>query len=71
MSMSESNRSSTSTSTETSQGVPAHRTANRGNIKLPNTGDEGSASTIALGVMSALAGLGLVAKKRKRDEDEE
>lgn len=41
------------------------------NKQLPNTGDRTSISNIGLGIMSALAGLGLVAKKRKRDEEEE
>lgn len=41
------------------------------NQQLPNTGDRTSVSNIGLGIMSALAGLGILAKKRKRDEEEE
>ncbi|KXT79340.1 hypothetical protein SORDD14_01857 [Streptococcus oralis] len=36
--------------------------------ELPNTGTADSSATIALGVMAAVAGLGLMAKRRREDE---
>ena len=39
--------------------------------QLPNTGTEASKSSVLLGVLSAVTGLGLIAKRRKRDDEEE
>ncbi|KEQ43915.1 LPXTG-motif cell wall anchor domain protein [Streptococcus mitis] len=37
---------------------------------MPNTGTEASKSSVLLGALAAVGGLGLVAKRRKRDEEE-
>ena len=39
--------------------------------QLPNTGTEASKSSVLLGVLTAVTGLGLIAKRRKRDDEEE
>ena len=39
--------------------------------QLPNTGTEASKSSVFLGVLTAVTGLGLIAKRRKRDDEEE
>ena len=38
--------------------------------QLPNTGTTASATNTLLGVAAGLTGLGLVAKRRKRDDEE-
>ena len=38
--------------------------------QLPNTGTEASKSSVLLGALAAVTGIGLVAKRRKRDEEE-
>ncbi|MDS5711141.1 LPXTG cell wall anchor domain-containing protein, partial [Streptococcus pneumoniae] len=38
--------------------------------ELPNTGTESSIGSVLLGVLAAVTGIGLVAKRRKRDEEE-
>ncbi|WP_261229883.1 LPXTG cell wall anchor domain-containing protein [Streptococcus mitis] len=38
--------------------------------QLPNTGETSSISSAVLGLVAGLTGLGLVAKRRKRDEEE-
>ena len=38
--------------------------------QLPNTGETASAANALLGVVTGLTGLGLVAKRRKRDDEE-
>ncbi|KXU16424.1 Alpha-like protein 3 [Streptococcus oralis] len=47
-------------------------TANKGTVSskkvLPNTGTADASTSIALGVMAAVAGLGLVAKRRKEED---
>jgi len=37
---------------------------------LPNTGTEASELSVLLGALAAVTGIGLVAKRRKRDEEE-
>ncbi|HHK7207116.1 LPXTG cell wall anchor domain-containing protein [Streptococcus pneumoniae] len=37
---------------------------------MPNTGTESSTGSVLLGVLAAVTGIGLVAKRRKRDEEE-
>ena len=37
---------------------------------IPNTGTTASATNALLGVVAGLTGLGLVAKRRKRDDEE-
>ena len=39
--------------------------------QLPNTGTEASKSSVLLGALAAVTGLGLFAKRRKRDDEEE
>ena len=39
--------------------------------QLPNTGTEVSKSSVLLGALTAVTGLGLIAKRRKRDDEEE
>ncbi len=39
--------------------------------QLPNTGTEASKSSVLLGALTAVTGLGLIAKRRKRDDEEE
>jgi len=38
---------------------------------LPNTGTEVSKSSVLLGALTAVTGLGLIAKRRKRDDEDE
>ena len=38
--------------------------------QLPNTGTVTSATNLLLGAVAGLTGLGLVAKRRKRDDEE-
>ncbi|MDK6621416.1 LPXTG cell wall anchor domain-containing protein, partial [Streptococcus agalactiae] len=38
--------------------------------RLPNTGTEASKSSVLLGALVAVTGLGLFAKRRKRDNEE-
>ena len=38
--------------------------------QLPNTGTEASKSSVLLGALAAVTGLGLFAKRRKRDDEE-
>lgn len=38
--------------------------------QLPNTGTESSTGSVLLGALAAVTGIGLVAKRRKRDEEE-
>jgi len=38
--------------------------------RLPNTGTEASKSSVLLGALAAVTGLGLFAKRRKRDNEE-
>jgi len=39
--------------------------------QLPNTGTEASRTSALLGALAAVTGLGLFAKRRKRDDEEE
>ena len=39
--------------------------------QLPNTGTKASKSSVLLGALAAVTGLGLFAKRRKRDDEEE
>ena len=39
--------------------------------QLPNTGTEVSKTSVLLGALTAVTGLGLIAKRRKRDDEEE
>ena len=55
-------------STSTSQDPQTDTTKAR--KQLPNTGETASATNALLGVVAGLTGLGLVAKRRKRDDEE-
>ena len=55
-------------STSTSQDPQAVATKTR--KQLPNTGETASNTNALLGAVAGLAGLGLVAKRRKRDDEE-
>ena len=56
-----------STSTNQSSQTTTSKTQER--KQLPNTGTSASVSSALLGAMVGLTGLGLVAKRRKRDEE--
>ena len=51
-------------------GNDARQTA-KSRQQLPNTGTEVSKSSVLLGALTAVTGLGLIAKRRKRDDEEE
>ena len=55
-------------STSTSQSAQTNTT--KTHKQLPNTGETASATNALLGVVAGLTGLGLVAKRRKRDDEE-
>ena len=59
------------TSQEQSTAQPVSQsTAASSKQLLPNTGETASAANALLGVVAGLTGLGLVAKRRKRDDEE-
>ena len=71
---------STSTSISLVESNVDHSTSHAGNgtgstaksrQQLPNTGTEASKSSVLLGALTAVTGLGLIAKRRKRDDEEE
>ena len=73
-----SNSASTSTSISVSNSVN-HSNSQVGNTsesagksqkELPNTGTKSSTGSVLLGALAAVTGIGLVAKRRKRDEEE-
>ena len=70
---------STSTSSSLVDSNVDHSTSHVGNgtgstaksrQQLPNTGTEASKSSALLGALAAVTGLGLIAKRRKRDDEE-
>ena len=63
---SESTLASTSADTLSSE-TPS---AGKSRQQLPNTGTEASKSSVLLGALAAVTGLGLFAKRRKRDDEE-
>ena len=71
---------STSTSSSLVGSNVDHSTSHVGNStestaksrqQLPNTGTEASRTSALLGALAAVTGLGLFAKRRKRDDEEE
>ena len=72
---SESASTSASQSASTSASQSASETSSESVAKsrqqLPNTGTEASKSSVLLGALAAVTGLGLVAKRRKRDNEDE
>ena len=61
---------SASTSASESASTSASESAGKTRQQLPNTGTEASKSSVLLGALAAVTGIGLVAKRRKRDEEE-
>ena len=57
------------TITSTAQPVSQSTVASSKQL-LPNTGTEASKSSVLLGALAAVTGLGLFAKRRKRDDEE-
>ena len=69
-STSASQSASTSASADTSSSETPSESAAKSRQQLPNTGTEASKSSVLLGALAAVTGLGLVAKRRKRDDEE-
>ena len=61
---------SASTSASQSASTSASESAGKSRQQLPNTGTEASKSSVLLGALAAVGGLGLIAKRRKRDDEE-
>ena len=61
---------STSASASASASTSASESAGKTRQQLPNTGTETSELSVLLGALAAVTGIGLVAKRRKRDEEE-
>ena len=61
---------SASTSASQSASTSASESAGKSRQQLPNTGTETSKSSVLLGALAAVTGLGLFAKRRKRDDEE-
>ena len=63
---------SESASKVTSESASESRTESEGKSRkqLPNTGTEASKSSVLLGALAAVTGLGLIAKRRKNDQEE-
>ncbi|HEU8039905.1 TPA: LPXTG cell wall anchor domain-containing protein, partial [Streptococcus pneumoniae] len=53
-----------------SASTSASTSAGKSRQQLPNTGTEASKSSVLLGALAAVTGLGLFAKRRKRDDEE-
>ena len=69
-SASESASANTSTSVNTLSSETPSESADKSRQQLPNTGTEASKSSVLLGALAAVTGLGLFAKRRKRDDEE-
>ena len=69
-STSASQSASTSASADASSSETPSESAGKSRQQLPNTGTEASKSSVLLGALAAVTGLGLVAKRRKRDDEE-
>ena len=63
---------SESTSVAANMSVSESRTESEGKSRkqLPNTGTEASKSSVLLGALAAMTGLGLIAKRRKNDQED-
>ena len=61
---------STSASADASSSETPSESAGKSRQQLPNTGTEASKSSVLLGALTAVTGLGLIAKRRKRDDEE-
>ena len=69
-STSASQSASTSASADASSSETPSESAGKSRQQLPNTGTEASKSSVLLGALAAVTGLGLIAKRRKRDDEE-
>ena len=67
---SESASTSVSASADTLSSETPSESAGKSRQQLPNTGTEASKSSVLLGALAAVTGLGLFAKRRKRDDEE-
>ena len=70
MSTSTSVSTSESTSTSGSTNSRPQETTTKSRQELPNTGEKQSVKSGLLGLILGLTGLGLVAKRRKRDDED-
>ena len=70
-SASQSASTSASESASTSASETPSESVAKSRQQLPNTGTEASKSSVLLGALAAVTGLGLVAKRRKRDNEDE
>ena len=61
---------STSATHSTSTGQDSQSDTTKARKQLPNTGGTTSISTTLLGMLAGLTGLSLVAKRRKRDDED-
>ena len=61
---------SESASVDTVSSETPSESAAKSRQQLPNTGTEASKSSALLGALAAVTGLGLFAKRRKRDDEE-
>jgi len=61
---------SVSASADTLSSETPSESAGKSRQQLPNTGTEASKSSVLLGALAAVTGLGLFAKRRKRDDEE-
>ena len=62
---------SVSASANTLSSETPSESAGKSRQQLPNTGTEASKSSVLLGALAAVTGLGLFAKRRKREDEEE
>ena len=62
---------SASQSASTSASETPSESVAKSRQQLPNTGTEASKSSVLIGALAAVTGLGLVAKRRKRDNEDE
>ena len=70
-SASQSASTSASESASTSASETPSESVAKSRQQLPNTGTEASKSSVLIGALAAVTGLGLVAKRRKRDNEDE
>ena len=70
-SASQSASTSASQSASTSASETPSESVAKSRQQLPNTGTEASKSSVLLGALSAVTGLGLIAKRRKHDDEDE
>ena len=60
----------TSASADTLSSETPSESAGKSRQQLPNTGTEASKSSVLLGALAAVTGLGLFAKRRKNDQED-